>query len=119
MNWAQYQFPVLRQTVVTVEGVVDATAVAFEGDLPPLLTAGGTLALTGGEHQVFFPPLFIFHYSGRQQAGRNRFTQGATSKQGLKQQGRAGRIVKSRQQDNRSFVLKVFLLFYLDAAIQI
>lgn len=65
-----YQFPVLRQPLVTVEGVVDPPPVAFEWDLPPLLAAGGTLALTGGEHQVLLPPLLVLHHSeGHRQRG--------------------------------------------------
>lgn len=71
LRWtsASYQFPVLRQTLVTVEGVVDTAPVAFEGDLPPLLTAGGTLALTGGEHQVLFSPLLVLHHPDRHRQG--------------------------------------------------
>lgn len=71
LRWtsASYQFPVLRQTLVTVEGVVDTAPVAFEGDLPPLLTAGGTLALTGGEDQVLFSPLLVLHHPDRHRQG--------------------------------------------------
>ena len=58
-----YQFPVLLQALIAVEDVVNPASIALQWDLPPLLTAGGTLALTGGEHQVLLPPVLVLHHS--------------------------------------------------------
>ena len=51
------------QAFVVVEDVVDAAAVALQGDLPALLTAPGTLALAGREHQVLLSPFLVLHHS--------------------------------------------------------
>lgn len=60
-----YQFPVLLQALIAVEHVVNPASVALQWDLPPFLTAGGTLALTGRKHQVLLPPVLVLHHSDR------------------------------------------------------
>lgn len=58
-----YQFPVLLEALVAVKDVVNTASVALQRDFPSLLTAGGTLALTGRKHQVLLPSLFVLHKS--------------------------------------------------------
>lgn len=65
-----YQFPVLLQALVVVKDVVNPPSVALQWDLPPLLTAGGTLALTGRKHQVLLPPFLVLHHSDKDTEGR-------------------------------------------------
>lgn len=58
-----YQFPVLLEALVAVKDVVNTASVALQRDFSSLLTAGGTLALTGRKHQVLLPSLFVLHKS--------------------------------------------------------
>lgn len=69
-----YQFPVLLQTLITIEDVVYPASIAFQWDLPSLLTAGWTLVLTGRKHQVLLPTFFVFHHSDRDAQCRERIS---------------------------------------------
>lgn len=60
-----YQFPVLLKALVAVEDVVDPASVSLQWDLPPLLTTGRAMVLTGRKHQVLLPPILVLHHSDR------------------------------------------------------
>lgn len=90
-----YQLPVRLQALVAVQHVVDPPAVSLQRDLPPLLTAAGTLALTGRKHQVLFSRVLVLHHSeGDTQGGdggrRGRIGRMTLSKRGKRKARREG-----------------------------
>lgn len=85
-----YQLPVRLQALVAVQHVVDPPAVSLQRDLPPLLTAGGTLALTGRKHQVLFSRVLVLHHSEGDTQGGGRIGRMTLSKRGKRKARREG-----------------------------